>query len=186
MNYYWTRLTGLFLITLCSAASTTIFAAGGQAPEGLGANQYGVPSVWSSSMKQGIGTSYEKYDSSLQALGHADTGAVSKVWFSIAEGIVSETAFGLIHEAQLKDMGFLITGTSAGGWFDEERVDTNQSVTYLHTDAAGRPLSPAYRIVNSDIQGRYRITKDVFTDPGRQTLFMRVAFQAFEDGVTPY
>jgi glucoamylase len=137
-------------------------------------------------MKQGIGTSYEKYDSTLQSFGHADTGTVSKVWFSLAEGIVTETAFGLIHEAQLKDMGFLITGTSAGGWFDEERVDTNHAVTYLHTDAAGRPLSPAYRIVNSDVEGRYRITKDVFTDPGRQTLFMRVVFQAYEDGVTPF
>ncbi|MCK5108780.1 MAG: hypothetical protein KAR25_03730, partial [Methanosarcinales archaeon] len=49
-----------------------------------------------------------------------------------------------------------------------------------------RPLSPAYRIINTDVEGRYRITKDVYTDPGRQTLFMRVAFQAFEDGVTPY
>ncbi len=179
--------TGLFLALVCSAASLTIFAeGGGQAPAGSGANQYGAPSIWSSSMKQGIGTSYEKYDPSLQAFGHADTGAISKVWFSLADGIVTETAFGLIHEAQLKDMGFLITGTSAGGWFDEERVDTNQSVTYLHTDGAGRPLSPAYRIENTDIDGRYRITKDVFTDPGRQTLFIRVAFHAFEDGITPY
>ncbi len=187
MNSYGKTFTRLLLAIACAVTSLSIFAVGGgQAPEGAQPNLYGAPSVWSSSMKQGIGTSYEKYDPSLEAFGHADTGAVSKVWFSIAEGIVTETAFGLIHDAQLKDMGFLITGTSAGGWFDEERIDTNQSVTYIHTDGDGRPLSPAYRIVNTDIDGRYRITKEVFTDPNRQTLFMRVAFQAFEEGITPY
>ena len=64
---------------------------GGKALEGSRANQYGAPSIWSSSMKQGIGTSYEKYNSSLQSFGHADTGTVSKVWFSLAEGIVLES-----------------------------------------------------------------------------------------------
>ncbi len=187
MNTYWPMITRFVLTILFVTESAVVFAAGGgQAPAGAGTNHYGAPSKWSSSMKQGIGTSYEKYNSSLQAMGHVDTGAVSKVWFSLAEGLVTETAFGLIHEAQLKDMGLLIVGTSAGGWFDEERVATSHSVTYLHTDGAGRPLSPAYRIVNTDIEGRYRITKDVFTDPGRQTLFMRVAFQTFENGVTPY
>lgn len=176
----------IFSIILFGFTMIALAAAGGQAPAGSGDNHYGAPSVWSSSMKQGIGTSYEKYDSALQSFGHPDTGVVSKVWFSLAEGIVTETAFGLIHDAQLKDMGFLITGTSAGGWFDEERIDTNHTVTYLHTDGAGRPLSPAYRIVNTDVEGRYSITKDIFTDPERQTLFMRVTFQAFEDGVTPY
>lgn len=177
----------LLLALAGSTASSMLLAAGGGlAPEGSDTVLFGAPSVWSSSMKQGVGTSYEKYDADLQSVGHADTGAVSKVWFSIAEGIITETAYGLIHEAQLKDMGFLITGASDAGWFDEERTDTNQSVTYIHTDGAGRPLSPAYRIVNTDKDNRYRITKDVFTDPDRQTLFMRVAFQALEDGITPY
>ncbi len=187
MNTHRLIFAGRLLAAVATAASINATAAGGgAAPPGAGGNQYGAPSVWASSMKQGIGTSYEKYDPALSVFGHADTGTVSRVWFSLAEGIVTETAYGLIHEAQLKDMGFLITGTSGGGWFDEERLHTNHSVSYLHTDAAGRPLSPAYRIVNTDVENRYRITKDVFTDPGRQSLFMRVSFQAFENGITPY
>lgn len=187
MNTHWLIFAGRLLAAVATGASINATAAGGgAAPPGAGGNQYGAPSVWASSMKQGIGTSYEKYDPALSVLGHSDTGTVSRVWFSLAEGIVTETAYGLIHEAQLKDMGFLITGTSGGGWFDEERLHTNHSVSYLHTDAAGRPLSPAYRIVNTDVENRYRITKDVFTDPGRQSLFMRVSFQAFENGITPY
>ena len=178
--------------SLVSASSLALAEGGGLAPQGPGFpedKRFGAGSVWASSMKQGIGTSYEKYNPALTAFGHPDTGPLSKVWFSLAEGIVTETAFGLIHEAQLKDLQFLITGSEGGGFFDEERVDTTHSVTYLHTDtgtAQGRPLSPAYRIVNEDKEGKYRIEKHVFTDPSRQTLFMRVIFTAMEDGITPY
>src|SRR5690349_2747339 len=55
--------------------------------------------VWAFSGKTGIGTSYEAYRD-----GHyhdnASTGTVSKVWFSLAEGIITETMYGMIHEAQ--------------------------------------------------------------------------------------
>ena len=181
-------------LSCCLVAATSVARAegGGLAPQGPGFpedRRFGAPAVWASSMKQGIGASYEKYAEALIGFGHPDTGPLSKVWFSLAEGIVTETAFGLIHEAQLKDLQFLVTGSAGNGFFDEERVDTTHSVTYLHTDtgtAQGRPLSPAFRIVNEDKDGKYRIEKHVFTDPSRQTLFMRVFFTAGEDGITPY
>ena len=58
----------------------------------------GVEPFWAYSGKTGIGTSYEQYQ-----VGHysdaAATGKVSKVWFSIAKGMITETMFGLIHQA---------------------------------------------------------------------------------------
>lgn len=186
-------ISNLVISTVFASMTSIAFAeGGGLAPQGSSPPQdkrFGVPSFWASSMKQGIGTAYEKYNAALDAFGHADTGAVSKVWFSLAEGIITETAYGLIHEAQLKDMQFLITGSQGSGFFDEERVDTTHTVTYLHTDTGtpqGKPLSPAYRIVNEDKDGKYTIEKHVFTDPSRQTLFMHVIFTANEDGITPY
>lgn len=172
--------------------SNVLAEGGGLAPQGPSFpedRRFGIPSVWASSMKQGIGTSYEQYNAALDAFGNPATSTVSKIWFSIAEGIVTETAYGLIHEAQLKDLQFLVTGTESGGFFDEERVDTNQTVTYLHTDTGapdGKPLSLAYRIVNEDKEGKYTIEKHILTDPDRQTLFMHVIFTAHEDGITPY
>jgi hypothetical protein len=53
----------------------------------------------------------------------------------LAEGIVTETAHGLIHEAQIRDLQFLVTGN---GFFDEEKRDTRHSIEYLHADSAGR------------------------------------------------
>lgn len=142
----------------------------------------GAPSVWTYAGKTGLGTSYEAYvDKGYQDGG--PTGTVSKVWFSIARGIVTETANGLVHSAQIKDLQLLVAGN---GFFDEEKVATNSRVEYLHMDSQGRPLSLAYRVVNEDKEGKYKIEKHIFTDPDRQALFMRVIFTANEAGITPY
>lgn len=142
----------------------------------------GIESVWAYSGKTGIGTSYEEYVEG-KYNGDAPTGAVSKVWFSLAEGIITETMFGLIHEAQLKEMQFYIQGD---GFLDEERIDTVSTVEYLHTDRKGRPLSLAYKVTNRDKEGLYQIEKHIFTDPDRNSLMIKVFFHAFADKVTPY
>jgi len=138
--------------------------------------------VWAYSGKTGIGTSYEQYVDGAYA-DNASTGAVSKVWFSLAQGIVTETMAGLIHEAQLKEMQFYIQGDD---FLDEEKLDTLQHIEYLHTDNEGRPLSLAYKLINKDKEGKYEIEKHIFTDPDRNSLVMKVFFRSFEDGITPY
>lgn len=141
----------------------------------------GAAPVWAYSGKTGIGSSYERYVDG-EYRHNADTGAVSKVWFSLAEGIVTETMFGLIHQAQIKDMQVLMVGRD---FVDTEQADTTTEIHYLHVDDRGRPLSPAYRIVNRDRQGKYRIEKHVFTNPERQALMVRYIFTAFEAGIRP-
>ena len=94
----------------------------------------GADPTWAYAAKTGIGTAYEAY-----AEGGFDdtspTGKVSRVWFSIAEGIVTETMYGLIHQAQIRDMQFFITGP---GFVHEEKRDTDSTIEYLHTDKIGR------------------------------------------------
>jgi glucoamylase len=142
----------------------------------------GAESRWAFSGKTGIGTSYEEYFD-----GHysddAPTGTVSKVWFSLAQGIVTETMFGLIHEAQLSEMQFYIQGE---GFLDQEKTDTVSTVEYLYTDNQGRPLSLAYKIINRDKEGLYEIEKHIFTDPDRNSLMMKTVFRAFAENITPY
>ena len=142
----------------------------------------GKPSLWSYSGKTGIGTSYEKYTDD----GYSDsgsTGTLSKVWFSVAQGVLTETMYGLIHEAQLQELQFFIQGSD---FLDEEKRDTISTIDYLHKDPQGRPLSLAYKIVNKDKDGKYEIEKHIFTDPDSQALMMRVRFHALAEGVTPY
>jgi glucoamylase len=108
----------------------------------------GEAGTWTNAAKMGIGTSYEAYvDGSFADT--ATTDIVSKIWFSIAQGIVTEVAYGLIHENQVRDLQLLVTGP---GFFDEERRDTAYSVDYLAVDdpATNRPAAPAFKILNTD------------------------------------
>lgn len=137
---------------------------------------------WAYSGKTGIGTSYEAYVN-----GHYQqndkTHDVSKVWFSIAEGLVTETMFGLIHEAQIRDMQFIVVGDN---FTVTEKDDLDVSIDYLHKDAQGRPLSLAYKIISKDLKGRFTLEKHVFTDPNGQTLFIRSALQTELEGLQLY
>ncbi|BFM19193.1 glycoside hydrolase family 15 protein [Gilvimarinus japonicus] len=145
-------------------------------------NAPGAPPTWAYSGKTGIGTSYEQYHNG-EYSDQAATGAVSKVWFSLAQGIVTETMYGLIHEAQIKDMQFVVSGP---GFVDLEQDATTTEIEYLHTDAEGRPLSLAYKITNTDKDGQYKIEKQLVTDPQHNTLLQRVTFTALADDITAH
>ncbi|HEX8233642.1 MAG TPA: glucan 1,4-alpha-glucosidase [Caulobacteraceae bacterium] len=138
--------------------------------------------TWAYAGKTGIGTSYEAYANLAYSSG-APTGHVSKVWFSLAKGVVTETMFGLIHEAQLRQMQFAML-TDAG--VETEAADATSRIQYLHTDAPGRPLSLAYRITTRAKSGRWEIEKHVFTDPDGDALFVRAIVRALKGEVTPH
>lgn len=141
----------------------------------------GIAPTWAFAGKTGIGTAYEPYvDGQYQASG---ANPVSKVWFSVAQGILTETMYGLIHNAQLKELQFVISGN---GFVDTEKDHTLSTIEYLHQDAQGRPLSLAYKIINKDVEGKYQIEKHIFTNPDNDSLMMKVTFTAFEAGMTPY
>ncbi|MFA7310921.1 MAG: glycoside hydrolase family 15 protein [Shewanella sp.] len=165
-----------------STASTSEIDSQPQAQEqSIAPGAPGKAPTWAFSGKTGIGTSYEpytqgQYQDSVQ-------NPVSRVWFSLAQGILTETMYGLIHNAQLKELQFVITGN---GFVDTEKDNTISNIEYLDTDANGRPQSLAYKVINKDVEGKYQIEKHIFTDPDRDTLMMRVTFTAFEDGITPH
>jgi glucoamylase len=130
--------------------------------------------TWSVASKTGIGTSYADYSASR---------AASTVWFSLANGVLTETMFGMIHEIQLKDLLFSVKGQ---GFDEAETAGTESKTSYLDTDANGRPRSLAYRLVNSAKNGHYEIEKQVFSDPASNSLFLRVTFRSKDGGaITP-
>lgn len=139
----------------------------GSANVALGAP--GEKPFWGFSGKNGIGTSYEAYVDGRYGT-NSVTGEVSKVWFSLAQGVITESMFGLIHEAQLRELQFVVKGE---GYVATELNDTEFEIDYLYKDDSGRPLSLAYKLTNRDKQGRFVIEKHIFTDPDRQSLFVR-------------
>lgn len=142
----------------------------------------GLASTWSFAGKTGIGTSYEQYQNG-QYQDNAATGPVAKVWFSLAQGILTETMSGLIHEAQLREMQLVIVGSD---FVDEEKTATISHIDYLAKDEQGRPTSLAYKVVNHAKNGKYQIEKHYYTDPANQSMVIRTYFKPLVDGLTVY
>ncbi|MBI5097011.1 MAG: glucan 1,4-alpha-glucosidase [Nitrospirae bacterium] len=115
---------------------------------------------WSPASKQGIGTACNEE---------------SKVWFTIANGIVTEIFYPTIDTANTRDLQFLISDGKT--FFNEERRDTLSTIEYLD------PKALAYRVINTAKNGRYRLIKDILTDPDAQSLVIKTSFQALEGGI---
>lgn len=168
-----------------SLLSASLLLSACQPAPGPSLNAPGAPganATWSYAGKTGIGTAYEQYQAG-QYQDQAATGTVSKVWFSLAQGVLTETMAGLIHEAQLRELQLLIQGKD---FVDEEKLATDSSIDYLHKDAAGRPLSLAYRVSNKAKNGQYQIEKQYFTDPDSQSMVVRTTVTALADDLKIY
>lgn len=117
----------------------------------------GISPTWAKAAKQGVGT----------ALSDA-----SKVWFTIAEGFITEVYYPTVDIANSRDIKFFISDSRT--FFDEEGKDTTSTIEYLNEKA------PAYLITNTAKSGKYRILKRVLTDPEANCLVINMAFEALE------
>ncbi|KQW82989.1 glucan 1,4-alpha-glucosidase [Brevundimonas sp. Root1279] len=165
---------------LCGAAALAF--AGTASAQSVAPGAPGDAPTWVNAAKTGAGASYEAYVDGQYRDG-GPTGEVSKVWFSIADGVLTETMYGLIHQAQIKQLRFAVV-TEDG--LSVEGTDTTSRTEYLHVDAQGRPLSPAYRVITTDKAGRYEIEKQIFTNPDGQALVVRTQIRALKGDITPY
>ena len=123
----------------------------------------GIPPRWTSSAKSGVGTALS---------------GESRVWFTLSHGILNEVYFPRVDKACIRDLGFIVTDGSS--FFSEERRSTRSQVSYF---AAG---VPAYRLVNTCVEGRYRIEKEVLTDPRRHVVLQRIRFTALQHSLGDY
>ena len=102
----------------------------------------GIEPRWTHSNKQGVGTAYS---------------SVSRLWFTLWNGIVTEVYFPMVDRPQLRDLQYLIT--DGAGLFHEEKRNLISTVERLAPHALG------YRVTSSDPGGRYAIHKTVLSDP---------------------
>jgi len=75
-------------------------------------------------------------------------------------------------------MGLIVTGK--GEFFSEEKHDTDSEVHWLAEGV------PAFHLVNTCRAGRYRIEKQVVTDPKRNTVLARIQFVPMQGDVSDY
>lgn len=107
--------------------------------------------------------------------------AESQVWFTISHGILNEIYAGRLDSACIRDFGFIVTAKDSDkDYFSEEKRDTRQTVEMTEDGV------PAFRLVNSSIDGRYRITKIVFSDPWREVVLQQIHFEALTGTLADY
>ena len=123
----------------------------------------GTQARWTSSAKSAVGTALT---------------AASRVWFTISHGILNEVYYPRVDSACTRDFGLIVTGPN--GYFSEEKRDTSHQIAMI------APGVPAFRIVNTAHDGRYRITKHILSDPARDTVVQQIAFEALQGDVADY
>jgi glucoamylase len=123
----------------------------------------GVPARWTSSAKSGIGTSVSRD---------------SRVWFTLSHGILNEIYYPRVDHACTRDLGFIVTDGEA--YFSEEKRDARSETVQVSSGI------PAYRVHNTAADGRYRIEKEIFTDPWRDVVLQRVRFVPLHGTLADY
>ena len=102
----------------------------------------------------------------------------SRVYFTGAEGIVTEVFYPTLDKVQNVDMQFLVLD-AAGSWGAgqaEERKQHQHKVSLIDKHAM------AWQVEITADNGKWKITKKIFTDPDRASLIQRVTFQTLESG----
>ena len=123
----------------------------------------GIPPRWTSSAKSGIGTALN---------------AASRIWFTLSHGIFDEIYYPRVDQACTRDMGLIVT--DGNNFFSEEKRDASHQVEYVEQGI------PAYHLVNTDLNGRYQITKEIITDPQRDVVLQNTHFHALEGTLKDY
>lgn len=137
-----------------------------------------LPERWASGIKQAFGTAYETYDSSGQFSAASSTAPISKLWFTVAQGILTEVYWPQLDQPQIRDLQFLVTDGRSFLW--EERQDGISDVQWIEAGV------PAFRITTRDLAGRFFFEKVVYADPDRNALRLKVRFVSKTPGLQLY
>src|SRR5713226_2082655 len=132
-------------------------------PTGYAPGWPGIAPRWTSSAKSGVGTALNQH---------------SKVWFTVSHGILNEVYYPRVDQACTRDLGFIVT--DGREFFSEEK---------RHCTFENRPFDPgvpAFELANTCVSGRYRIHKEVFTDPYRNVVLQKVRFEPLKGQLSDY
>jgi glucan 1,4-alpha-glucosidase len=93
----------------------------------------------------------------------------SKVWFTVANGILSDVYYPTIDNTNVETLQYVVTD---GLIFTDLQARDMTSTVEAVTDSGGM----ACRVTTRDENGLYQIETTYITDPARDTLLMKVAF----------
>ena len=104
----------------------------------------------------------------------------SKVWFTIANGVLSDVYYPTIDNTNVETMQYIVTDGST--FTDLQTRDTSYTVQLLdnHSQALDCEVTTTAK------SGKYRIITDYLTDPNQNTLVMNVHFVPLVGNLSNY
>jgi glucoamylase len=118
---------------------------------------------WTSSAKAGVGTALSDK---------------SHVWFTLSHGIFNEIYYPRIDRACVRDMGLIVT--DGADFFSEEKRGADSKIHWIAEGV------PAFQLINTCRAGRYRIEKQIVTDPHRDVVLQQAQFIAQQGALSGY
>lgn len=115
----------------------------------------GLEPRWTRGAKDAVGTAYS---------------ASSRVWYTLAQGILNEVYYPTIDRPQIRDVQYLITDGQS--FFHDERHHLESQTEVLSSHSLGA------RIVNSDPDGRYHLVNEVIADPHQACVLVQTRLSA--------
>jgi glucoamylase len=122
----------------------------------------GIPHRWAPAMKQAIGTAYEEGTAS------------SPVWFTLAQGILTEVFYPSPDQAQVGDLQFIVT--DGQGFFSEQKTDCDSHVTYLDEGMT-------VVVTGQEKTGRYTFEQEIVADPAAPVVRIKTTFHWNQPGL---
>src|SRR5437588_7592798 len=113
---------------------------------------------WTRSAKEGIGTAYH---------------TSCRVWFTLSHGIVNELYYPDVDCPNTRDLQLMITDGETFG--HEERRDLEHQIEYPEMSTL------YYRLINSEPAGRYRVIKEIITDPHSSVFLMQTRLEIADE-----
>jgi glucoamylase len=126
----------------------------------------GIAHRWDSAQKQAVGTAYE-----------GPGAASSPVWFTLAQGILTEVFYPSPDQAQVGDLEFLVSDGES--FFSDQKGDTISTVSYLDEGMT-------VVVSGKEKQGRYSFQQEIITDPAAPVVRVRTTFHWNQPGLSAF
>src|SRR2546428_4878381 len=104
----------------------------------------------------------------------------SKVWFTIANGVLSDVYYPTIDNTNVETLQYIVTDGST--FTDLQTRDTTYTVQSLSKNSNALDCE----VTTTAKSGKYNIVTDYLTDPGQNTLVMNVHFIALVGALSNY
>jgi glucoamylase len=92
----------------------------------------------------------------------------SRVWYTLANGVITEVYYPTIDTPQIRDIQYLVSDGET--FFHDERRNMRTQLSCLETEALG------FEVTNRDAEGRYSIEKQIIGDPHLSCLLIHTRF----------